>query len=70
MPTLTVDKEELFNYLGNKYDTEQFGELCFRFGIELEEDTSQEGELAPGERAQLKIDIPANRYDLICYEGL
>ncbi|KAJ2523637.1 phenylalanine--tRNA ligase subunit beta [Coemansia sp. RSA 2049] len=70
MPTLTVDKEELFNYLGNKYDTEQFGELCFRFGIELEEDTSQKGELAPGERAQLKIDIPANRYDLICYEGL
>ncbi|KAJ1797591.1 phenylalanine--tRNA ligase subunit beta, partial [Coemansia sp. RSA 2399] len=32
--------------------------------------TSQEGELAPGERAQLKIDIPANRYDLLCYEGL
>ncbi|KAJ2557451.1 phenylalanine--tRNA ligase subunit beta [Coemansia sp. RSA 1933] len=70
MPTLDVDKEKLFAYLGNKYDTEKFGELCFEFGIELEEDTSQEGELGPGERAQLKIDIPANRYDLLCYEGL
>ncbi|KAJ1663367.1 phenylalanine--tRNA ligase subunit beta [Coemansia sp. RSA 1813] len=70
MPTLAVDKEELFAHLGNKYDTEQFSELCFEFGIELEEDTSQEGELAPGERAQLKIDIPANRYDLLCFEGL
>ncbi|KAI9506831.1 beta subunit of phenylalanyl-tRNA synthetase [Coemansia spiralis] len=69
MPTITVDKEELFNYLENKYTTEQFCELCFEFGIELEEDTS-EGELAPGERAQLKIDIPANRYDLLCFEGL
>ncbi|KAJ2845417.1 phenylalanine--tRNA ligase subunit beta, partial [Coemansia erecta] len=61
MPTLTVDKERLFAYLGNKYDTEKFSELCFEFGIELEEDVK---------RAQLKIDIPSNRYDLLCFEGL
>ncbi|KAJ2629761.1 phenylalanine--tRNA ligase subunit beta [Coemansia sp. RSA 1290] len=70
MPTIYVDKEELFEYLGNQFNTEAFRELCFEFGIELEEDTSEKGELAEGERAQLKIDIPANRYDLLCIEGL
>ncbi|KAJ1937646.1 phenylalanine--tRNA ligase subunit beta, partial [Linderina pennispora] len=70
MPTINIDKQDLFEYLGNKYNTDQFRELCFEFGIELEEDTSEEGELAEGERAQLKIDIPANRYDLLCFEGL
>ncbi|KAI8325319.1 beta subunit of phenylalanyl-tRNA synthetase [Martensiomyces pterosporus] len=70
MPTVTIDKKDLFDYLDNKYNTDQFRELCFEFGIELEEDTSEEGELAEGERAQLKIDIPANRYDLLCFEGL
>ncbi|ORX69986.1 beta subunit of phenylalanyl-tRNA synthetase [Linderina pennispora] len=69
MPTINIDKQDLFEYLGNKYNTDQFRELCFEFGIELEEDVS-EGELAEGERAQLKIDIPANRYDLLCFEGL
>ncbi|KAJ2851223.1 phenylalanine--tRNA ligase subunit beta [Coemansia brasiliensis] len=70
MPTIHVDKEDLFEYLGNQFNTEEFRELCFEFGIELEEDTSEKGELAEGERAQLKIDIPANRYDLLCFEGL
>ncbi|KAJ2455214.1 phenylalanine--tRNA ligase subunit beta [Coemansia sp. RSA 2336] len=70
MPTIYVDKEELFEYLGNQFSTGEFRELCFEFGIELEEDTSEKGELAEGERAQLKIDIPANRYDLLCIEGL
>ncbi|KAJ1849058.1 phenylalanine--tRNA ligase subunit beta, partial [Coemansia sp. RSA 486] len=32
--------------------------------------SSEKGELAEGERAMLKIDIPANRYDLLCIEGL
>ncbi|KAJ1940122.1 phenylalanine--tRNA ligase subunit beta [Kickxella alabastrina] len=70
MPTINIDKQDLFEYLDNQYDTAQFRELCFEFGIELEEDTSEKFVLAPGERAQLKIDIPANRYDLLCFEGL
>ncbi|KAJ2238199.1 phenylalanine--tRNA ligase subunit beta [Coemansia sp. RSA 1722] len=70
MPTINIDKQELFEYLDYKHDTEQFRELCFEFGIELEEDSSEKGELAEGERAMLKIDIPANRYDLLCIEGL
>ncbi|KAJ2253042.1 phenylalanine--tRNA ligase subunit beta, partial [Coemansia sp. RSA 451] len=70
MPTIDIDKQELFDYLGNQFDTASFRELCFEFGIELEEDSSEKGQLAEGERAQLKIDIPANRYDLLCFEGV
>jgi phenylalanyl-tRNA synthetase beta chain len=69
MPTIAVDKEDLYKSLGRTYTTEEFDELCFEFGIELDEDTSQ-GDLQPGERPQLKIEVPANRYDLLCYEGI
>ncbi|KAB5595475.1 Phenylalanyl-tRNA synthetase beta chain [Ceratobasidium theobromae] len=55
--------------------TAEFDELCFEFGIELDEDTTEEVEEAikrglPAERPQLKIEIPANRYDLLCIEGI
>ncbi|KAI8140510.1 beta subunit of phenylalanyl-tRNA synthetase [Fennellomyces sp. T-0311] len=72
MPTVTVDKQRLFEALEKNYTSDEFNELCFRFGIELEEDTSEkdESEKVEGERAQLKIDIPANRYDLLCEEGI
>ncbi|KAI9486841.1 MAG: beta subunit of phenylalanyl-tRNA synthetase [Benjaminiella poitrasii] len=79
MPTVNIDKLALFEALGKNYTTEEFFELCFHFGIELEEDTSEkdmaEKEGAKdaedlSERPLLKIDIPANRYDLLCQEGL
>jgi phenylalanyl-tRNA synthetase beta chain len=47
--------------------------LCFEFGIELDEDTSNsERPIVNGkqEPAQLKIEIPANRYDMLCFEGI
>ncbi|CAO3689538.1 unnamed protein product [Umbelopsis ramanniana] len=73
MPTVNVDKELLYKSLGKSYSTEEFRELCFHFGIELEEDTSetvvQNGEVA-SERPLLKVDISANRYDLLCQEGI
>lgn len=40
MPTITVDKAELYRRLGRDYTTEQFDTLCFEFGIELDEDVS------------------------------
>ncbi|KAL0078849.1 DNA-binding transcription regulator [Phycomyces blakesleeanus] len=78
MPTVNVDKQALFKALERDYTSEEFNELCFRFGIELEEDTSEKemaergGKNASGlsDRPLLKIDIPANRYDLLCQEGL
>ncbi|KAL2223079.1 hypothetical protein M432DRAFT_35075 [Thermoascus aurantiacus ATCC 26904] len=73
MPTISVDKAALFKELGRDYTTEEFDELCFEFGIELDEDTTySDRPIVDGkqEPPQLKIEIPANRYDLLCFEGL
>ena len=73
MPTIAVDKAALYKSLGKKYTTDEFDELCFEFGIELDEDTStQERPIVDGkqEPPQLKIEIPANRYDMLCFEGI
>ncbi|KAI5950891.1 FRS1 [Candida jiufengensis] len=68
MPTIPVDKEDLFGLLGRSYTTEEFDELCFQFGIELDEDTTEDCQ--GDERPQLKIEVPANRYDMLCIEGI
>ncbi|KAI8099700.1 beta subunit of phenylalanyl-tRNA synthetase [Halteromyces radiatus] len=70
MPTVNVDKQRLFETLEREYTSDEFNELCFRFGIELEEDTSEDTSDSAPERPLLKIDIPANRYDLLCEEGI
>ncbi|KAJ5690981.1 Phenylalanine--tRNA ligase beta subunit [Penicillium malachiteum] len=73
MPTISVDKAALFKELGRDYTTEEFDELCFEFGIELDEDTTDSDRpIVDGvqEPPQLKIEIPANRYDLLCFEGI
>ncbi|KAL8922816.1 MAG: hypothetical protein Q9208_004941 [Pyrenodesmia sp. 3 TL-2023] len=73
MPTISVDKAALFKALGQDYTTEEFDELCFDFGIELDEDTStSQRPIVNGkqEPPQLKIEIPANRYDMLCFEGI
>ncbi|KAK7918337.1 Bcfrs1 [Apiospora marii] len=73
MPTIAVDKYALFEALGQKYTTLEFEDLCFEFGIELDEDTeNDERPIVNGvqEAPQLKIEIPANRYDMLCFEGI
>ncbi|KAL6309522.1 hypothetical protein BKA93DRAFT_723109 [Sparassis latifolia] len=75
MPTVAVDKEDLWRRLCRAYTTEEFDRLMFEFGLELDEDTTEEVEAArkkglPVERPQLKIEVPANRYDLLCIEGI
>ncbi|KAI9005247.1 hypothetical protein BC832DRAFT_556757 [Gaertneriomyces semiglobifer] len=80
MPTVNVDAERyIFKPLGKTYDTEEFEELCFAFGIELEEAaTEREMAAKEGDDANVslsdkiiyKIDIPANRYDMLCGEGI
>lgn len=40
MPTVSVDKQDLYDALGKSYTTQEFDELCFEFGIELDEDVS------------------------------
>ncbi|CAR28395.1 hypothetical protein ZYGR_0S00230 [Zygosaccharomyces rouxii] len=69
MPTVSVNKKQLFQLLGKEYTNEEFDELCFQFGIELDEDTTEEA-LKLGEEPELKIEVGANRHDLLCIEGI
>ena len=84
MPTVAVDKDQFFTHLGRSYTDEEFDELCFEFGVELDEITSEREEATKNSTVKLskqqinalsdsviyKIDVPANRYDLLCIEGL
>nr|XP_002122110.1 phenylalanine--tRNA ligase beta subunit [Ciona intestinalis] len=80
MPTIGVNRDDLFKCLGETYTEEGFDELCFQYGIELDEVTSEKEQIEKeqGESKAIgasdaviyKIDIPANRYDLLCMEGL
>ena len=69
MPTVSVNKQQLFDLLGKDYTSQEFDELCFEFGMEMDEDTTEEA-LKTGEEPELKLDISANRYDLLCIEGI
>ncbi|KAJ8350096.1 hypothetical protein SKAU_G00252260 [Synaphobranchus kaupii] len=80
MPTVSVKRDLLFQALGKKYSDEEFDELCFEFGLELDEITT-ERDIISREQGDMKaegasdvvlykIDVPANRYDLLCLEGL
>ncbi|XP_038303259.1 phenylalanine--tRNA ligase beta subunit isoform X1 [Canis lupus familiaris] len=80
MPTVSVKRDLLFQALGRNYTDEEFDELCFEFGLELDEITSEKEIISKeqgNEKAEgasdvvlYKIDVPANRYDLLCLEGL
>lgn len=68
MPTVDVKRELLFKAIGKEFTDEEFEELCFDFGLELDEVVT-EGEEG-NESVIYKIEIPANRYDLLCVEGI
>jgi phenylalanyl-tRNA synthetase beta chain len=52
------------------FTTDEFQALCFDYGIELDEDTEDDPSRPADERPELKIEVPANRSDLLCFEGL
>ena len=84
MPILSCKSTALFAKLGRRYTEWEFTNLCFDFGIELDEVTSEREMYAremgddidkallaqKSEEELFKIDLPANRYDLLCLEGL
>ena len=84
MPTVSVSRDRLFAHLGRTYTDAEFDELCFEYGIELDDVTSERAEATKSETCRLtesqvmslsdetiyKIDVPANRYDLLCVEGI
>ena len=61
------------NLRRRRFTKAEFEDLCFDYGIELVEDTEDdERPIVNGvqEPPQLKIEIPANRYDMLCFEGI
>jgi len=68
MPTISLKRDVLFAALGQTYTEEEFDELCFQFGLELDEVV---WEVEDGKDVCVyKIDVGANRYDLVCLEGI
>ena len=70
MPTVGIEREQLFRALGRSYTEQEFDQLCFDYGLELDEVVVEKVENSSQEKTVYKIDIPANRYDLLCLEGL
>ena len=79
MPTIVVNRNALFKAIGQTFTDEEFDNLCFEFGIELDDVTSEQ-EMKKNEQNKedinlstevlYKIEVAANRYDLLCLEGL
>jgi len=79
MPVVSVYQDVLEQALG-KMTEESFEALAFEFGLELDDVTSdydiackERGNAAAeglSKRVIYKVDVPANRYDLLCLEGL
>lgn len=80
MPTIGIKRDLLFQALGKTYSDDEFQTLCFKFGLELDEVTTEKQMIAKeqgsdqnidaSEEIIYKIDVPANRYDLLCLESL
>ncbi|CAK9297324.1 unnamed protein product [Gordionus sp. m RMFG-2023] len=82
MPVISVNRSKLFELMGRNYTDKEFSELLFDYGLELDEITSdieiqlkEKGVLTDNmtikkDDVLYKIETPANRYDLLCLEGL
>ena len=62
MPTISINKEYFYGLLGRKMTDQEFDDIVFDYGLETEEDTNKP--------ENIKVELPANRYDLLCVEGL
>ncbi|KAB7504331.1 Phenylalanine--tRNA ligase beta subunit, partial [Armadillidium nasatum] len=65
MPIVSINRDLLYQNLGKSYTDEEFDELCFQFGIEVDDIIDE-----PEKGITLKIEVGANRYDLLCLEGI
>eukprot|EP00178_Gracilaria_changii_P025304 TRINITY_DN78045_c0_g1_i1.p1 TRINITY_DN78045_c0_g1~~TRINITY_DN78045_c0_g1_i1.p1 ORF type:complete len:592 (+),score=72.21 TRINITY_DN78045_c0_g1_i1:202-1977(+) len=79
MPTVSIARDRLFEDIGRFFTEEDFDELCFEFGLELDDVEIEKPQLGAKalsagvevkEEIRYKIEVPANRYDLLCLEGL
>lgn len=71
-------RDELFKALGKTFTDEEFEDLCFEYGLEMEVGNGVEmamqridgngGNVDMEKTIVYKIEVPANRYDLLCLE--
>lgn len=73
MPNINVIRDDLFALIGKTFTDTEFDELCFEFGVEVDDIVTETVEfVADGTKEECivyVIAIPANRYDLLCIEG-
>lgn len=69
MPKVTVARKDLFRELEIDMNEDEFRDLCFEFGLELDDVTIEKNSEGNNETFY-KIEVAANRYDLLCLEGL
>ena len=60
MPTIGIKRDLLFEALGQTYTETEFDELCFEFGLELDEVVTEVNDQGK-EEIVYKIEIGANR---------
>lgn len=79
MPTVSVSRNRLFDLLERSFTEDEFDDLCFEFGLELDDVVNEKPSIGSralsagvqvAEEVMYKIEVPANRYDLLCLEGL
>jgi len=79
MPTVSIPRDPLFKALGRDFTDDEFQDVCFEFGIELDEVveepvkvTKTRGTAAAEPEMEIiyRIEVPANRYDILCLEGM
>lgn len=68
MPTIGVKKRVLEQELGKSYTEQELDKILFDYGLEL--DDIETTNIANESDYVYKIEVPANRYDLLCIEGL
>ena len=61
MPTIGIKRDLLFEALGQTYTETEFDELCFEFGLELDEVVTEVNDQGK-EEIVYKIEIGANRF--------
>ena len=80
MPNVNVLKKELFATIGRDFTDHEFEDLCFQYGVELEIGDAAEMQMTRNDDncnaidisklIVYKIEVAANRYDLLCLEGI
>uniref|UniRef100_A0AC35TMI6 Phenylalanine--tRNA ligase beta subunit n=1 Tax=Rhabditophanes sp. KR3021 TaxID=114890 RepID=A0AC35TMI6_9BILA len=80
MPTISLRKSYLIEALGKGYADEEVANLMMAYGLELDDIVTEQVDeyeeatlMKTGKQVEnviYKIDIPANRHDLLCHEGL